>query len=128
MSPSRRRIIPVSASHNRTADLTNASSTPCKSKVDWLIVFRISAVAVCCSRDSFSSSFEAAERFNREADPIARFVVAGLVRTFAELGLRVVAALVLLPPVFDGRAISAPRVNKPYYRAKPPFLKGGERA
>src|SRR5436190_11657073 len=39
----RRRIIPVSASHSRTAELTNASSTACRANVDWLITFRISA-------------------------------------------------------------------------------------
>jgi hypothetical protein len=45
-------------------------------------------------------------------------------RSFGELALRIFAALVL-PLVFDGRAISAPRGStRPSYRAKPSFWKG----
>src|SRR6476620_4260141 len=38
MSPSRRRMIPVSASQTRAADSTSVSSTACRSKVEQLCV------------------------------------------------------------------------------------------
>src|SRR5262249_27205016 len=40
---------------DRAADLTNVSSTVCKSKEERLMTLRTSAVAVCCCRDSRSS-------------------------------------------------------------------------
>ena len=43
---------------------------------------------------------------------MARLALAGLVRPFAELALSVVVALLLLPPLFADRAISAPKGQK----------------
>src|SRR5262245_21763402 len=41
-----------SASHSRAADCTSVSSTGWSSKVERLMTFSTSAVAVCCSSDS----------------------------------------------------------------------------
>src|SRR5215475_15850744 len=74
------------------------------------MTFNISAVAACCSRASFNSlpRVETGERFGRMAvGAMCRLVLPGL-RPFGELALRVFVALVL-PPVLDGRAISAPK-------------------
>jgi len=44
----------MSASHNRAAGATSASSTACRSKVERLITWSTLAVAVCCSSASAS--------------------------------------------------------------------------
>ena len=49
------RNMALSASQSRAADLTRVCSTVCRSKVERLITFSTSAVAVCCCRDSRSS-------------------------------------------------------------------------
>jgi len=60
------------------------------------------------------------DRLQRGA--MRRLVLAGL-RPFTEPALRVFATLVL-PPVLDGRAISAPKGRKSLsYRAEPSFWK-----
>jgi hypothetical protein len=43
------------ASQSCAADSTSVFSTACKSKVERLMTFSMSAVAVCCCRDSRSS-------------------------------------------------------------------------
>jgi hypothetical protein len=48
-----------SASQSRAADSVSVSSTAGKSKVERLMTFNTSAVAVCCSRASFSSRVRA---------------------------------------------------------------------
>ena len=77
------------------------------------MTFNISAVAACCSRASFRSLLgpEAERRLTRVAAGAMRRLVLAVLRPFAGLALRAFAALVL-PPVLDGRAISAPRVKK----------------
>ena len=50
--PSAARSHAMSASHSRAADLISVSSTVCRSKVERLITFSTSAVAVCCWSDS----------------------------------------------------------------------------
>ena len=49
----------MSASQSRAADSTSVSSTVCRSKVERLMALSTSAVAVCCSHDSRSSSEQA---------------------------------------------------------------------
>ena len=77
------------------------------------MTFKISAVAACCSRASFRSLLEpeTERRLTRVAAGAMRRLVLVVLRPFAGLALRVFASLVL-PPVLDGRAISAPRVKK----------------
>jgi hypothetical protein len=84
------------------------SNTGCTSDGELAITFNISAVAACCSRASFNSLFEAVERLDRVAYRTGGLVLAK-VRRFADRALRVVLALPFLPPVFDDRAISAPK-------------------
>src|SRR5215470_14419649 len=92
---------------SRLALAAIASNTGCTSDGELAITFNISAVAACCSRASFNS-LPRPERFNRIAvGAMRRLVLAGL-GPFGELALRVFAALVL-PPILDGRAISAPK-------------------
>src|SRR5438874_47507 len=73
------------------------------------------ACAACCSRASFRSSLgsEAGPRLARVAAGAMRRLVLVVLRPFAVLALRAFASLVL-PPVLDGRVISAPRVKKGY--------------
>ena len=47
-----------SASHRRAADLTSVLSTDCRSNVERPIIFRTSAVAVCCCSDSRSTRLD----------------------------------------------------------------------
>src|SRR5262249_22692839 len=85
------------------------SNTGFTSLGELAMTFNISAVAACCSRASFNSlpRPETDERFDRMVfGATRRLVLAGL-RPFTELTLRVFAAV--LPPVLDGRAISAPK-------------------
>src|SRR6516225_4838278 len=106
-----------------------ASNTGFTSLGELAMTFNISAVAACFSRASFNSlpRPETDERFDRMVvGATRRLVLAGL-RPFTELTLRVFAAV--LPPVLDGRAISAPKGQQgPSYRAKPPFWKGRNEA
>ena len=82
------------------------------------MTFSISAVAACCSRASFNSPSEAAEGFNRAG----RLALAP-VRLLTERGLRVFTAL-LLPPVFEDRAILPPRMNEAIIPGRTSILKG----
>ena len=77
------------------------------------MTFNISAVAACCSRASFRSLLgsETERRLTRLAAGAMRGLVLVVLRPFAELALRAFASLVL-PPVLDGRVISAPQVKK----------------
>src|SRR6516225_1571764 len=100
-----------------------ASNTGCTSPGELAMTFNISAVAACCSRASFNS-LPRFERFNGAAVVALRrrLVLVGL-RPLIERALRVFVALAL-PPVFDGRVMSAPRSTRPSYRAKPSRWKG----
>ena len=84
-----------------------------RSRANSAIAFNISAVAACCSRASFRSLLgsETGRRLTRVAAGAMRGLVLVVLRPFAGLALRAFASLVL-PPVLDGRAISAPRVKK----------------
>src|SRR3954467_3748203 len=92
---------------------TMASKTGCTLSGELAITFRISAVAACCSRASFSSLLgpETERRLTRVAAGAMRRLVLVVLRPFAGLALRAFASLVL-PPVFDGRVIIRPQVNK----------------
>ena len=92
---------------------TMASNTGCTSEGELAMTFNISAVAACCSRASFRSLLgsETERRLTRVAAGAMRGLVLVVLRPFAGLALRAFASLVL-PPVLDGRAISAPRVKK----------------
>src|SRR5215471_5816923 len=106
MSPITRVTTAVWAANKRFALWAIASNTGCTSPGELAMTFNISAVAACCSRASFNSlpRVESEERFGRMAvGAMRRLVLPGL-RPFGELALRVFVALVL-PPVFDGRAI-----------------------
>src|SRR6516225_3054276 len=102
-------IAHISAAQSRAADSTNVSSTLCKSKVERLITFRTSAVAVCCSSVSRSSRVSLATFVSlRAAD--------GLRTTFGAMRLLRAAvfrpcALGDLPPALDRRRIAAPRLR-----------------
>src|SRR5262245_1027857 len=94
---------------SRAALATMASNTGCTLEGELAMTFNISAVAACCSRASFNSLPRpwTEARFGRLAGgTMRRLVVAGL-RPLAEPALRVFATL--LPPVFDDRAIPAPK-------------------
>jgi hypothetical protein len=92
--------------HNRAAVLTTVCRIPSRSKPERLIASSTSDVAACCSRASFSSSPRPTVlRFCRLV--ALRLVLAGL-RRLNERDFRVFAALVL-PPVLDDRAMSAPK-------------------
>src|SRR3954469_8955616 len=88
-----------------------ASNTGCTSEGEQAMTFNISAVAACCSRASFRSLLgsEAGGRLARVAAGAVRGLGLGLVvlRRLARLVLRAFA-LLALPPVLDGRAISPP--------------------
>jgi len=74
------------------------------------MTFSISAIAACCARASFRSLLEpeTRRRLTRLAGGASlRLDLAGL-GAFTELALRVFTAL-LLPPVFDGRDMFAPK-------------------
>src|SRR6478752_10291552 len=90
-----------------------ASNTGCTSDGELAMTFRISAVAACCSRASFRSLLgpEAGPRLARVAAGAMRRLVLVVLRPFAGLAL-LAFALLVLPPVLDGRAISAPRVRR----------------
>ena len=49
-------MLPISAAQSRAANSISVSSTDCRSKVERLITFSTSAVAVCCSSDSRDAS------------------------------------------------------------------------
>src|SRR4051812_8968567 len=102
-----------------------ASNTGCTSDGELAMIFNISAVAPCCSRASIRSLLgpEAEQRLARVAAAGMRCWVLVVLRPFARLALRGFASLVL-PPVFDGRAISAPDVKKASYRVKAVLRKG----
>src|SRR5882757_9026149 len=90
-----------------------ASNTVCTSDGELAITFKISAVAVCCSRASFRSCLgpETERPLTRVAVGAMGRLVLVILRPFAALALRAFAPLVLLP-VLDGRVMSAPRVKK----------------
>ena len=92
---------------------TIASSTGCTSDGELAMTFNISAVAACCSRASFRSLLgsEIERRLTRVAAGAMRRLVFVVLRPFAALALRAFAPL-FLPPVLDGRAISAPKGHK----------------
>ena len=94
---------------SRLALATIASNTGWMSFGDLAITFNISAVAACCSRASFRSLLgpETERRLARVAAGAMRGLVLVVLRPFAGFALRAFASLVL-PPVLDGRAISAP--------------------
>src|SRR5436305_11636029 len=90
-----------------------ASNTGCTSDGELAMIFSISAVAACCSRASFRSWLGVA------AKGCVAGVAAGAMRCLVLLTFRPFAGLALrafawpaLPPVVDGRAISAPEVKK----------------
>ena len=56
-SPVWRATAAMSASHSRAADSTSVSSTGWSSKVERLMTFSTSAVAVCCCNSSSSSRY-----------------------------------------------------------------------
>ena len=89
------------------------------------MTFNISAVAACCSRASFRSlrGSEIERRLTRVAAGAMRGLVLVVLRPFAEPALRAFAALVL-PPVLDGRAISAPGVRKGILSGQTIILEG----
>ena len=82
------------------------------------MTFNISAVAACCSRASFRSLLgsEIERRLTRLA--------AGAVRRLVLVLLRPFFAALFLPPVLDGRAISAPRVKKGILSGQTIILEG----
>src|SRR6185436_19175236 len=90
-----------------------ASNTGCTSDGELAMTFNISAVAACCSRASFSSLLgsEIERRLTRAAAGAMGRLVLVFLRSFAGLAL-LAFALLVLPPVLDGRAISAPRVRR----------------
>src|SRR3954469_9397389 len=92
---------------------TMTSNTGCTFDGELAMTFNISAVAACCSRASFSSLLgpETERRLTRVAADAMRRLVLVVLRPFAGLALRAFASLVL-PPVLDGRAISAPRIKE----------------
>src|SRR4029434_5336309 len=103
-----------------------ASRTSFKSKAEPLITLSTSAVAVCCSRASFSSRASCAALVSllaaRELRPRAAF---GASRRFNVLGRCVFAAL---PPVLSRRLIQAPDAQGPGIVANYTFiLEGGYR-
>ena len=112
-SPSNRVTKTDHASSRLIARSATASSTGCTSRGELAMTFNISAVAACCSRASFRSLLgsETERRLTRVAAGAMRRLVLAVLRPFAGLALRAFASLVL-PPVLDGRAISAPRVKK----------------
>src|SRR6478735_9205208 len=106
-------IVAEQGSNSFAALLTIASNPGCTSDGELAMTFNISAVAACCSRASFRSLLgpETERRLTRVAAGAVRGLVLVVLRPFAGPALRAFAALVL-PPVLDGRAISAPRVKK----------------
>src|SRR4051812_29022566 len=86
-----------------------ASNTGCTSDGELAMIFNTSAVAACCSRASFRSwlGLEAEGRFSGVAAAAMRCLAFVLFRPCAGVASRAFAPPVL-PPVFDGRAISAP--------------------
>src|ERR1700722_1349726 len=87
-----------------------ASNTGCTPDGELAMIFSISAAAACCSRASFRSLLgpETERRLARAAPGATRRLVLVVFRPCAGLALRAFALLVL-PPVLDGRAISVPR-------------------
>src|SRR5215208_2413656 len=110
---------------NLSALATMASNTGCTLEGELAMTFNISAVAACCARASFRSMLgpEAERRLARVAAGAMRLLVLVLLRPFNGLALRVFAAL-FLPPVLDGRAISAPRVRKGILSGQTVLLEG----
>ena len=90
-----------------------ASNTGCTSDGEEAITFNISAVAACCSRASLRSLLgpETERRLSRVAAGAMGRLVLVVLRPFAALALRAFASL-FLPPILDGRVISAPSVEK----------------
>src|SRR4051794_34506095 len=107
---------------SRLALAAIASNTGCTSDGELAMIFNISAVAACCSRASFRSwlGLEAERRFAGVAAAAMRCLALVPFRPFAGLASRAFA-LPVLPPVFDGRAISAPEGHEPHLIGlKPP--------
>src|SRR3954451_21649741 len=96
-----------------TARSTMTSNTGCTFDGELAMTFNISAEAACCSRASFRSLLrsEAERRLNGVPAAAIRCFALLASRPFGGLSLRDFRSLVL-PPVFDGRAISAPEVKK----------------
>lgn len=106
-------IVALQGSNSFAALPTIASNTGCTSDGELAMIFRISAVAACCSRASARSLLgpETERRLTRVAAGTIRRLLLVVLRPFARLALRAFASLVL-PPVLDGRVISAPKVKK----------------
>src|SRR5258707_13290455 len=104
---------------SRLAFEAMASNTGCTSDGELAMIFNISAVAACCSRASFRSSLgpDTERRLARVAAGPMRRLVLVVLRPFVGLAL-LAFALLVLPPVLDGRAISVPRVRRASYRAR----------
>src|SRR6476660_7220340 len=112
--PSARRNTPAeNPPISRLALAAMASNTGCTSDGELAMTFNISAVAACCSRASFRSCLgpEAERRLTRVAVGAIRRLVLVVLRPFAGLALRAFGSLVL-PPLLDGRVISAPKVQE----------------
>src|SRR4029079_9052607 len=122
MPPTNRYTPVVKPPISLSAFATMASNTGCTSDGELAMTFNISAVAACCSRASFRSLLgpDSERRLARVAVGAMRRLFLVVLRPFAGLALLVFA----LPPVFDGRAISAPRSGRASYRARPCFRKG----
>ena len=126
MSSTKRSTVVERPPTSRWALDAMASNTGCTSYGELAMTFNISAVAACCSRASFRSLFgsEAERRLARVAAGAMRVGLGGLA-ALRGLALRVFASLVL-PPVLDGRAISAPRDKKCILSGKTVLQEGGE--
>ena len=72
-SPSYSLSEPIGASHNRIALSMIASNTGWVSVGELLMTFRISAVAVCCSRASFNSASRSLRLALRFFNSVSRF-------------------------------------------------------
>jgi hypothetical protein len=87
----------VSASQRRTADWTSVSSTACRSKVERLITFSTSAVAVSRFKESFSSWVSRATSVLRAGAAARWDRTLGALRPFGFEALRNRALTGLLP-------------------------------
>src|SRR6516165_4263644 len=109
LPPRSSAMLAFSARHKRAADLTTASNTVCRSKVERLMTLRTSAVARCCwSASSRSRASRATSVSSREE--LRERTAFGATRL-----LRAAAfppcALGDLPPALDRRRIAAPRLR-----------------
>src|SRR3954469_19821838 len=112
---------------NRLALVAIASNTGCTSDGELAMTFNISAVAACCARASFRSLLgsEIERRLTRVAVGGTRSLVLVVLPPFAALALRAFDALVL-PPVLDSRAISAPRVEEGILSGQTVIMEGAD--